>query len=333
MNKPISRISFSAVVALCLAAAASAQSFPPYNEPHYGSPGWDDPKENPIGVTDGTPISTTTIVATDVANSNAFINPDAVPTDLTGEAPGTTAPAAAEQPQLSTIGIDGGMGSYSIDGTKADYWTLTVPYDVKVNARSTIETTLPLSVTNYKDVFRTGTLGIGDAKVYGEGVNAGWCYKVFDKQDNVPYRWKLTPSAGVYLRSSSSLDMGSWVYNVGISSSFAFPISAGWIANIGNSITMAWNSGYSNYPDPMRDQQQVAINGLQVFKSFGRWLIGGMVIDTRYFKTNLINSYQTYAITAGFKLTPSRSLRVSLVADSGKGYHSITGKVGSSWKF
>jgi hypothetical protein len=335
MKKPTLRISFSALVALCLAATASALNdfpdYPPYYE-HQGSPGYDSPRSNPIAVTDGTPIATTTVVAADVANSNAFIAPDAVPVDMAAEAPATTAPAPAEQTQPSVIGVDAGVGGYSINGVKADLWTLTVPYSKKINARSTLVATLPFTVTNYKDVFRANG-SIGDAKVYGEGVNAGWCYSVFDKQDNVPYRWKITPGGGIYLRGSRDLDMGSWVFNVGVSSSFAFQVADGWIVNIGNSITMAWNSAYSDYPDPIRDQQQVAINGVQVFKQINRWMIGAMVIDTRYLLTNLVDSYQTYAITAGFRITPTRSLRVSLVADSGKGYHSISGRLGSSWKF
>jgi hypothetical protein len=96
---------------------------------------------------------------------------------------------------------------------------------------------------------------------------------------------------------------------------------------------MAWNNGCSGYPDPIRDQQQVAINGIQVFKQIDRWVVGAMIIDTRYLKSNLINSYQTYAVTAGYRITPTRSLRVSLVADEGTGYHSIRGELGSSWKF
>ena len=36
----------------------------------------DNPRSNPAAVTDGTPVATTTIVATDVANANAFVTPD-----------------------------------------------------------------------------------------------------------------------------------------------------------------------------------------------------------------------------------------------------------------
>jgi predicted porin len=96
---------------------------------------------------------------------------------------------------------------------------------------------------------------------------------------------------------------------------------------------MAWSNGYSNYPDPIRDQQQVVINGVQVFKPVGRWMVGGTIIDTRYLRTNLVNSFQTYAVTAGYRVTPTRTLRAALVAESGKGYHSIRGTLGSSWKF
>ena len=340
MNTPTLRIAFSTLLALCLGAAASAQTYPDmpgYPGFSYSEPGIDNPKSNPAAVTDGTPVATTTIVATDVANANAFVTPDSVLTEFPAAAPTATAPAAtssapADQSPPATLGVDGAIGSSTVDGVKADLWTLTVPYSVKVADRSTIVTTIPFSITNFKDV-SLANRSIGDAKVYGEGFNAGWCYEVFNKQDKVPYRWKVTPTGGIYLRRSSDLNLGSWVYNAGVCSSFAYQFSGGWVVNVGNSITMAWNSGYGHYPDPVRDNQQVAINGVQVFKPIDRWLIGAMIIDTRYLKTNLINSYETYAVTAGFRITPTRSLRVSIVYDSGKGYHSISGRMGSSWKF
>jgi hypothetical protein len=335
MNRNTLPIVFSALLALRFGAAVSAQTGPngPYYPPGYfGEPSMDSPRSNPVAITDGTPVATTSIVATDVANSNAFVAPDAALVDFPSEAPKATAQAPAEQAPSATIGVDGSVGSYSIDGVKADLWTLTLPYSQKVSERSTIVTTIPFTVTNFKSTtLANGT--IGEARVYGEGLNAGWCYQAFDKQDQVPYRWKITPGGGLYLRRSSDLKMGSWVYNVGISSSFAYQFSNGWIVNLGNSLTGAWNSGYSNYPDPIRDQQQVTINGLQAFKPVGRWIIGGMIIDTRYLKTNLVNSYETFAITAGYRISPTRSLRVSLVCDSGNGYHSIAGRFGSSWKF
>jgi hypothetical protein len=335
MKTPTLRIPFSALLALCLGAAAAAQTepyYPPYNQGPYYEPGYDNPRHNPAAVTDGTPIATTTIVATDVAMANAFIAPDAALAEFPTAAPAATSPAPAEQTPPSTLGVDGSVGRYDIDGVKADLWTLTVPYSVNVSNRSTVVTTIPFTITNFKSTaLANGT--IGDAKVYGEGFNAGWCYKVFAKQDNVPYRWNITPTGGIYLRRSSDLKLGSWVYNLGICSSFAYQFPGGWIVNLGNSITDARNNGYGDYPDPIRDEQQVAINGVQVYKTVDRWMVGGMIIDTRYFKTNLINSYQTYAVTAGFRITPSRSLRVSLVYDSGKGYHSIRGTLGSSWKF
>jgi hypothetical protein len=224
------------------------------------------------------------------------------------------------------------VGRYDIDGVKADLWTITVPYSININDRSSVVMTIPLTITNFKSTtLANGSLG--EADVYGGGLNAGWCYKVFAKQDNVPYRWNITPTCGIYLRQSTDLELGSWVYNAGICSSFAYQFPCGWIVNLGDSITCAGNTGYGNYPDPIRDEQQVVINGVQAYKTIDRWMVGGMIIDTRYLKTNLINSYQTYAVTAGYRITPSRSLRVSVVYDSGKGYHSIRGTLGSSWKF
>jgi hypothetical protein len=329
MNTQTVRTAFAASVAVFFATVAFGQAFPqePYlgQQSGHGVAGVDNPNTNSAALTDGTPLSTTTIVATDNASA-AFPNADAVAADYTSEAP------AAEQAGAMGMGADVGVGSAKINGNNVDLYTITIPYSVRMNDRSSLMMRMPFTMTDYKScMLKSGSLGT--ARAYGEGLNLGWAYRVFDKQDNVPYRWKIMPGAGIYRRTSDDLNMGSMVYNVSISSSFAWQVSSGWIFNIGNSITMAWNNGIGGYPDPIRDQQQAVLNGVQVYRIIDRWVVGAMIIDTRYLHTNLINSFQTYALSAGFKITPSRTLRFSLKADEGKGYRSVLGTIGSSWKF
>jgi hypothetical protein len=127
--------------------------------------------------------------------------------------------------------------------------------------------------------------------------------------------------------------MGSWVNNLSLSSSFAYQFSGGWVVNLGNSLTMAWNNGYRGYPDPVRDSQQVVMTGLQILKPIDRWTIAAKIVDTRYLRTNLVGNFQIFALSAGYRITPTRSLHVSLVAENGKGYHSFRGTAGANWRF
>jgi hypothetical protein len=324
MHNP-SRILVSCLFSASLCGAAFSQVHYPEPYGNEGTSGYDSPTSNPIAVTDGTPLASTNAVANETASTTALISSSEAEVVATEQ-------EAAATPTPSSIDIDVGMGSYEIGNTDADLYTIRLPYSWKQGERTTFMLNVPLSITNFKDVtLANGTTG--DAKVYGSGVNFGMTYKVYDKQDNVPYRWKISPVAGIFRREASDINMGSYVYNLGFGSSFAYQVAKGWVVNVGNSLTLAWNNGLKSYPDPIRDEQQVLINGVQVYRILDRWTVGGMVIDTRFLKDTLVDNYQTYAVTCGYKITRTRSVRFSLVYENGNNYSSFSGTFGSSWKF
>lgn len=313
---------------------------PPWEEDwHHHEPGFDDP-ESPTAVTDGNPQSNTGQAAATVAMDFAILAPEAVVEEFApGEtgADGTpaeaTAGGGAGAGMANALDIDVGYGTSTVGNVDVDYYTVSLPYSRKWSDRGTLKVTVPVSITNMRDVLFNMDGSTGDARVYGGGVNVGYVYKPFIKADGKPYRWKVTPSAGLFMRDSSDLDQGSWVYNLGFSSSFAYRLSEHWVINVGNSVSFAWNSGYKDYPDPLRDEQQVTINGVQMFYLAGRWTYYGYVMDTRFLKDALVDNFQSYALGFGFKLTRNRTLKVTLLYEDGDNYESLRGTVGTSWKF
>jgi hypothetical protein len=213
-------------------------------------------------------------------------------------------------------------------------YTIRIPYARKLSDRGTLNLSLPLSVTHLRDIIlKDDGVSMGDASIYGGGLNVGYTHKVFMKKDGKPYRWNISPSAGIFIRDSSDLNQGAYVYNLGFSSSFAYRLNDNWVVNIGNSVSLAWNSGRKDYPDPLRDDQQVLINGVQVFYLAGRWTHYGYVMDTRFLRDSLVDNFQSYAIGTGFKLTRNRSIKFTLIYEDGSDYESLRGTLGSSWKF
>lgn len=338
------------VLAALLTGAAflNAQTYPGWEDewqdfPHYEE-GYDSP-ESPGAITDGNPQSTTAILAAETAEGTAFLSPDSVldgfDEPIVGPAPGESSPAsvtsnasANTSNQDASIDVDVGFGTSTIGGIDVDMYTLRIPYSRKLSDRGTLNFKLPVSISRVKDiVLQPDGVNFGDASIYGGGLNLGYTHKVFMKSDDKPFRWNVTPSAGFFLRESSDLNQGSWVYNLGLSSSFAYRLNQNWIINFGNSISLAWNSGRKDYPDPMRDDQQVLINGIQLFYLAGRWTHFGYVVDTRFLRDSFIDNYQSYALGTGYRITRKRSVKFTLIYEDGNDYESFRATVGTSWKF
>lgn len=348
MRNPVALLlALSALTPVALIGQTGYPDYPDY--PDWEEPGmhgdyeYDDP-QSPIGITDGTPVATTTQAATAVANDNAFVNPETVVEEGYEPEAGDEAAAATTEADTavaaanpSSFGMEVGTGSYSVGDTDATVYTVSIPYSRKLSDRAKLSLSIPISITNFDSVIAswdsTGNLSLDDATVYGAGINAAYTYKVYDKQDNVPYRWNVTPSFGVFGRDSSDMNLGSWVFNGGFSSSFAYQFRPGWIVNMGNSVSYALNTGMGGRPDPVRDNQQVLINGIQVIRMTGRWTLFAYVMDTRMLQDTFVDSIETVAAGASFKLTRTRSIKASLIYETGNEYHSFRGSLGSTWRF
>lgn len=310
------------------------------NYPDYPYEGGYDNPESPIGLTDGNPLATVAQAAAVSAFEAAIVDPEGLEDE--GFTPEEVAEGATEAAQQTasgafSLGAEFGAGSYEIGDVDADMYTLSIPYSMELGERAKLFLTAPLSITTLQDVLatwdNTGTLQLDDAQIYGGGLNAAYTRRIFIKKDDVPYRWNLTPSAGIFLRESSDLDLGSWVFNVGLSSSFAYQFAPGWVINIGNSISYSLSTASSDYPDPERENQQVLINGLQLIRMTGRWTFNAYAVDTQMLQNSYVDGYQTYALGAAFKVTRTRSLRATIICDNGNNYNSIRGTLGTTWKF
>jgi len=241
----------------------------------------------------------------------------------------TTTSSGGSTGTQQTAGVEVTGGTFEVQGQETDIYTVKIPYSRRLNERATLELAVPLSYSNYKRA-----IGPKDAKAYGAGINAGYAWQAFLKKDNVPYRWKLTPSAGLYYRDSNDMNVGAWVFSTGFSSSFAWQFSPGWVVNVGNSISFAWNNGIQNYPDPIRDDQQTLKNGIQLYRMMDRWTVYGYVTHTQALNDMIVDSYRTYGVAAGYKLTKTRTLKASIYAEEGNGeYKAVHGTLGTNWQF
>jgi hypothetical protein len=241
----------------------------------------------------------------------------------------STAKSSEEAGTQRQIGVEVGGGTFEVNGLKATLYTVKVPYSRKLNERGTLELTVPLTAVTYDNA-----IGTKSADAYGYGLNAGYAWQAFLKKDNVPYRWKITPSTGLYYRDSSDLREGAWVINAGLSSSLAWQFAPGWVVNMGNSASFAWNTGIKNYPDPIRDNQQTLKNGVQLYRMLDHWTLYVYFVETAALNDAIVDSYETYGIGAGYKLTKTRSIKATLLTEEGNGgYKSLRGTIGTTWQF
>lgn len=130
------------------------------------------------------------------------------------------------------------------------------------------------------------------------------------------------------------MNAGAWVFSTGLSSSFAWQFAPGWVINLGNSASFAWHTGIKDYPDPIRDDQQTLKNGVQLYRMMDRWTVWGYVTHTQALNDMIVDSYRTYGLSAGYKLTKIQSLKASIYFEEGNGdYRSVRGTLGSTWQF
>lgn len=286
---------------------------------------------------ENSPVSASGDAATDTFESGGQLSSDELSREFGTDSSAASAPDATTSSTTTTpdggtqqqAGVEVGGGQFEVQGQETDFYTVKIPYSRRLNERATLELSMPLSYSVYKDA-----VGTKDAKAYGAGLNAGYAWQAFLKKDNVPYRWKLTPSAGIYYRDSEDMNAGAWVFSTGFSSSFAWKFSPGWVVNLGNSISFAWHAGIKDYDDPIRDDQQTAKNGLQLYRLLDRWTVYGYVMHTQALNDMIVDSYRTYGVGAGYKLTKTRTLKASVYYEEGNGeYQATRFTLGSSWQF
>ena len=285
---------------------------------------------------ENSPVSGAGDAAADTFESGGQLSSDELSREFGSDSSSASSPDATTASTLSPkeagaqkVGVEVGGGNFEVQGQETDFYSVKIPYSRRLNERATLELSVPLSYSIYKDA-----IGSKDAKAYGAGINAGYAWQAFQKKDNVPYRWKLTPSAGIYYRDSEDMNAGAWVFSTGFSSSFAWKLSPGWIVNLGNSISLAWQAGIRDYADPIRDDQQTAKNGLQLYHLMDRWTVYGYVMHTQALNDMIVDSYRTYGVGAGYKLTKTRTLKASVYYEEGNGdYQATRVTLGSSWQF
>lgn len=320
------------VAVVALAATVARAQMPPHPVPHGST-------ENLV--VGGAPSSTVSEAATETAELGALTTPEEIMDVFEPEAaaPSTTEGAVAATTAASQLDVEVGGGSSSVGGQDMDIYTVRVPYSRKLSERGTLQFSLPMSFATYKDALMTydastGLTRLEDAQAYGAGLNIAYAHQAVMKGDSRSFRWKLTPSGGLFYRDCSDLNLGAWVWNIGVSSSLAWQFAPGWVVNFGNSISFSWSDAIKDYPDPIRDNQQMLTNGIQLYRMLDRWTIYGYILDTEALRDVLVDSYQTYGMGVGYKITKKRSIRFTAIYEDGNaGYHGFRVTMGSSWRF
>ena len=301
----------------------------PPNEPMQG---WGF---TPASIVDGNGASTTNMLVKQSVVDNILPDPNETAADF---APEAGAPAGG-QPQVE---INVGAGWFTVFGYDGNTSTIGIPAKYKCNNRWTLKADIPLNYTKVKNVviWKTDPLtGFpvftqSDVDIWGAGLVFSGAYGIFVKEDNVPYRWQLTPSLGLNVREADTLDAGSWMYSGGISSSYNYKLTDWLIVNLGNSFTATWNRRLSaDYAPIAHPLQHVTVNGLQLIFPVNRFVFNAFVMDTRFLRRTALDNYQTYGVGGGYQISKNISLRLYFFTDQGTDYEAYSVTFGSAFKF
>ena len=317
-------------IILALASRTQAQTYDPHEDawvPELQGHGADAP-DTPASLTSGHPLSSVILVAEDTARDNAL-------SEKTTEAPEAQ---AASSSRFDMIGADAAWGSYSIMGMRAHYYSAKIPLGYTLTPKDHLLFSIPLNYARYEDccveLDKNLNPVLRDASVYGYGVSAALTHRFLTGTAKNPWSWSVTPSAGLLLRESPELDMGSCLYTASLSSSLAYRVGTSWIFSLGNSVSFSGASSYRNNISPESGDQTVLVNGVQAVRILGRWRLTAYVMDVRYSGDDeLIPSYESYAFSLSYGLGAATDIRLTLIHDEGDQYNSTRVITGTTWRF
>ncbi|QMT32360.1 hypothetical protein [Alysiella filiformis] len=227
----------------------------------------------------------------------------------------------------SMLGLGLNVGSYSIDGSKDNVDTITLPlsYSFNIQEHSGQKIIVSLPITLYQ---------VGKAKGYHGGVGLGYRYPLNDK-------WTLTPSVRYTLSASADRATVASVMSGSLMSTYTVPVGKFDVA-LGNMIgyykTGKFKTG--NYSFDPKIKQTMLRNGVMLSQPItlkGKKLaVEYSVIDTRYVGGNkpFLSRMQEYGVTVGLhkdEVAQNKkwsSWRGGITYMRGKNVKGFTGNVG-----
>ncbi|MDX2111627.1 MAG: hypothetical protein SFY80_15455 [Verrucomicrobiota bacterium] len=266
-------------------------------------------------VVGGSPIAEAYALSKDAFSSHSFADPDAAAGEYNDE---MGAESTGQQ-----LGAEYTYGWYDANGSDGTVHSIGVPYKHKFTPRVSGSIKARFLYSDFADM---------NVTLKGYGLTLGVPYGVYIKEDGTDYRWTLTPSVGLGIRTSDYL-RGAFLMSPGLSSNYLYKISDNLILNVGNSVTYHFTFKWDDYAEPTNDQVVFA-NGVQAIVPVDRWVFSGYYIFNYLTKGNLdSNKYHTMGVSGGYRISKKISLRLNYYYEKGKDWAGHNIALSSAWDF
>jgi hypothetical protein len=261
-----------------------------------------------VGVTDGNPLATTSMLA-DHQYFTFGLEPAPFPVDAPGKLDSAVAPTLRFNFRGGVANTNAGSG-YFLNGA--------FDVDFRFSNRVGLVFSSPLMYRNFQG-----------ANIYETGSQAALPIAILPARGDRSLSWTVTPSGSLGAAGSLELASGGTFAGGGVTSSLSYQLDT-------FTFTLADHYSYFHgYPIHFGDyhfntdlEQQVLKNGLKVTKSFGQTLyLDGNITYTNFLDHAAIRNYLTPGAGIGVRFGTGAGLRVGYAADLASGFTVHQGNV------
>jgi hypothetical protein len=278
-------------------------------------------KKSAVAVTDGNPNSSTAQMSSGAFFADGFTPSMDLPFEGTAAASDSSGPGS----RFTGYGIGFNSGQFNANGIKGNNTDLSIPFGFRFTDRVSLAGNIPL---NY--------LTIGDAKIYGVGLNLALPVRLEIMDKTNPLNWRLTPLVGISARGSQELAGGGVIWMAGLTNTLDYRVNHKLILGLVNQITfhrsLEVRYGSTSF-DPNVDQE-ILKNGVRLVTPLStRFTLDAFVIETNFLKTAAVKSFTTFGSSVSFRLTQKFNVTLGGNYDTGSNYNSWAVGLSSAWKF
>ncbi len=273
-----------------------------------------------IHLSDGTPISTTALLADYTFYGFGSLSERMALGFIPSE----------DTSKQNAVSLTFDAGQFDIQGQHGQTYTIPIAGGFKINDRVRLDYEIPLQY-----------ITINNTSLFQAGLTLDLPVKVIIPTANQPWSWILTPTAAVATSGSKEIIGGGALTNV-----FSYQWH-GITATYGNYISFFEGDVLtSNDPKfPSGVSQQIMKNGLRLDIPFAKsWILEAYGIYTQFFQPAAISSYWTIGAEIGHHFTWDIEgrhldlgyLSLGLYTEIGNQYsqyHSGHAQIGSAWRF
>ena len=224
------------------------------------------------------------------------------------------------------------FGVFDINGVKGQIYTLPLSTQFRLSKRVALDVGLPLTY-----------IQIGDASVYGTGVNLGLPVKVILKRTDDPWFWQVTPFVGAKFTASKEISVGGLVLNGGLGNLLAYDFGP-FEVSMGNQFSLAESLAveFGGVNVDPGFTEQLLRNGLKVAVPIGRrWAVEVYGVHTMHLEPVLIDQYYTFGVDVGYRVQRNLGpwakkaayLKAGTYTELGNNYSAFHFQFGGGFKF